>query len=195
MLEIFYYEKLKIKPSTSEKSFIETTLKNEMGKKKCKWKFYLLNFRQYVLLGWGCGAIQFPSMMTNSKQHNLTFHLGCNVLYHPSTSSITPLIWFSFIHIHSFPKTPNPIFHFFHFTRKPNFSIHINTKWRKESSRAKKDNERPSVAFYFSFTILFHALSMYGLASLVYLNIFQLFFLIFFWYNILLFDSLFFVWW
>jgi hypothetical protein len=65
------------------------------------------------LLGWGCGVIQFPFTMIGSKHHNLTFHSGCNVLYHPSISSIAPLIWFSFIHIQPFPKTPNPIFHFF----------------------------------------------------------------------------------
>jgi hypothetical protein len=84
-----------------------------MGKKTHKWIFYLLSFKKYVLLGWGCRAIQFLSTKVDSKHHNLTFHSGCNVLYHPSTSSITHLIWFSFIHIHSFPKTPNPIFHFF----------------------------------------------------------------------------------
>jgi hypothetical protein len=42
---------------------------------------------------------------------------------------------------------------------------------------------------------LSHPLSLYGLASLVYLHIVQLFFLVFFWYNFLLFDSFLFFWW
>ncbi len=141
--------------------------------------FYLLNFKQYVLLGWRCEAIQFPSMTTNSKHHNLTFHSSCNVLYHPSTSSITPLIWLSFL-----PQNPKSHFPFFH------ISLHINTRWCRESSHVERDTKQRGVAFiFFSFTICSHLLFLYSFASLVYFHIVQ-FFSSFFLYNFLLFDSL-----
>jgi len=139
----------------------------------------------------GCGAIRFFSTTTNSKHCNLTFHSGCNVLYHPSISSITPLIWFSFIHIHSFPKTPNPIFHFFFISFET--PVSVSTKTQSDARKAHMQRHKQSnevLCFFFSSTILFHLLSLYGLNSLTYFHIVQLFFLVFFWYNILLFDSL-----
>jgi hypothetical protein len=146
----------------------------------------------------GCGAVQFPSTTTDSKHHNLTFHSGCNVLYHPSTSSITLLIWL-------LPQNPKSHFPFFLISLET-LSLHRSTKWRRESSRAERDaklcdarrvcvqKETQSdelLRFFFSSTILSHPLSLWFC-----LHIIQLFFLVFFWYNILLFDSLFiFVWW
>jgi hypothetical protein len=155
----------------------------------------------------GCGAVQFSSTTTDSKHHNLTFHSGCNVLYHPSISLITPLIWL-------LPQTPNPIFHFFLISLET-LSLHKNTKWRRESSCAKRDaklcdagrvrvqketqsfvtqgefackKRRKATSccvFFFFSTILSQPLSLWSC-----LHIIQLFFLVFFWYNILLFDSL-----
>ncbi len=161
--------------------------KTKWGKKTYKWIFYLLSFRQNVLFRWGCGAIQFPSTMTDSKHHNLTFHSG-NVLYHPSTSSITPLIWFSFIHIHSLLITPNPNFHF--------FSHQFPQKHKATQGKLTCKERQSNKVLHFIFLssiILSHPFSLYGIASLLYLHIVQLFVLVLFWYNFLLFDSLFFL--
>jgi len=89
-----------------------------------------------------------------------------------------------FIHSHSFlPKTLSPIFHFFSF----------QSPQKHKAKPACRESSRCCV-FFSSSTILSHPLSLYGLASLVYLHIVQLFFLVLFWYNFLLFDSFLFFW-
>jgi len=161
----------------------------------------LAYFQTICIVLMGCGAVQFLSMTKNSDHHNLTFHSSCNVLYHPSTSLITPLIWFSFIHIHSFPKPQIPSSIFSHITQNPiisHISLHKNTKWRSDNLCAKRDTKQQGVVFFLSFLQYCLTLSFYGLASLAYLYIVQLFFRVFFWYNILLFDLFyyyFFLWW
>ncbi len=141
----------------------------------------------------GCRAVQFPSTTADSKHHNLTFHSGCNVLYHPSTSSITPLIWL-------LPQNPKSHLPFFLISLET-LSLHINTKWRRESSRAERDAKLRDAGrvhveketqsdellhfFFLFYNIVSPSLSLWSC-----LHIIQLFFLVFFWYNILLFDSL-----
>jgi hypothetical protein len=129
------------------------------------------------------------STTIDSKHHNLTFQSGCNVLYHPSTSSITPLIRFSFIHIHSFPKTPNPIFHISH------ISFHRNTKQHKENAHVENDTKQQSVVLCFLFyNIVSPFLFVWSCFPCIPPHC-PTFFSSFLWYNFLLFDSLFFFWW
>jgi hypothetical protein len=97
------------------------------------------------------------------------------------------------IHSHSF-LPQNPKSHF------PFFLISVSTETgRMESSRAERDTKQWGVVFFFFFpsTILSHPLSLYGLASLVYLHIVQLFFLVSFdiIFCYLIFILFFWCWW
>ncbi len=90
------------------------------------------------------------------------------------------------IHSHSF-LPQNPKSHF------PFFLISISTETRRrESSRAERDTKQQGVAFFFS--LLQYCLTL-SLSLWFCLHIVQLFFLVFFWYNFLLFDSFLFFWW
>jgi len=90
------------------------------------------------------------------------------------------------IHSHSF-LPQNPKSHF------PFFLISVSTETGcRESSCAERDTKQRGVAFFF---FLFYNIVSPSLSLWSCLHIVQLFFLVFFWYNFLLFDSFLFFWW